>query len=241
MVDSNDPMKPAPDRISPYLVRSPRSLQQVQRQRERQRQLTAGRIAPSTLPEWAVTPAEMAALIDLGMSDAEISSYLLVDLENVANLRSFLETGAPGQATIGRAGILERAFRRLSVAEMRDQARLLAAEARSEPEPVQRRTLAERAFELAQLAEATERRSADKPPAPGTRTAEANNGDEAAQPLERARRWRMRAEEYRVVAEAVQSPSARETYIHLARSYETLAEQFEFRAALSSRRTPGAV
>ena len=47
---------------------------------------------------------------------------------------------------------------------------------------------------------------------------------------EDARRWRMRAEEYRTVAGAIASEAARSTYRRLARSYEGLAEPSAGRA-----------
>lgn len=68
-----------------------------------------------------------------------------------------------------------------------------------------------------------------------TRSASAANSeterdDAAVAALEKAKRWRMRAEEYWAVSEQMRTPRARETYAHLARSYERLAEQFETRA-----------
>lgn len=60
------------------------------------------------------------------------------------------------------------------------------------------------------------------------------SADSAAVLLEKAKRWRMRAEEYRVVSENIQSPVAREAYAHLATTYERLADQFEIRARLPS-------
>jgi hypothetical protein len=45
-----------------------------------------------------------------------------------------------------------------------------------------------------------------------------------------ARRWRMRCEEYRAVADAVLNVSARQTYLRLAKNYESLAERAESRA-----------
>lgn len=55
-----------------------------------------------------------------------------------------------------------------------------------------------------------------------------------------ARRWRMKAEEYRAVADSVQSESARRTYLHLAQSYDALAQRAEARATSQSRSVPGA-
>lgn len=45
-----------------------------------------------------------------------------------------------------------------------------------------------------------------------------------------AKRWRMKAEEYRTVADATASEAARNTYLYLARSYEVLAARAEGRA-----------
>lgn len=44
---------------------------------------------------------------------------------------------------------------------------------------------------------------------------------------EQARRWRQKAEECRLVAEQVKNPMARDTFLHLAHSYETLAGRLE--------------
>jgi hypothetical protein len=55
---------------------------------------------------------------------------------------------------------------------------------------------------------------------------------------EDARRWRMRAEEYRTVAGAIASEAARDTYRRLARSYEGLAERAELKAARQETDTP---
>src|SRR5262249_34537275 len=48
--------------------------------------------------------------------------------------------------------------------------------------------------------------------------------------LEQARRHRMRAEEYRCVAEQMQDPTARATYLRLADAYKTLAKRLESNA-----------
>ena len=45
--------------------------------------------------------------------------------------------------------------------------------------------------------------------------------------LDRARHHRLRAEEYRAVAEQMQTPSARDSYHHLAESYDAMARQLE--------------
>lgn len=45
--------------------------------------------------------------------------------------------------------------------------------------------------------------------------------------LEQARRYRMRAEEYRVVAEQTSQPAARLSFQHLAESYEAMAGRLE--------------
>jgi hypothetical protein len=46
-----------------------------------------------------------------------------------------------------------------------------------------------------------------------------------------ARRWRLRAAEYRGVADAMHNSSARQTYVRLAQNYEQLAERAEARAS----------
>ena len=53
--------------------------------------------------------------------------------------------------------------------------------------------------------------------------------------MEKARRFHMRAEEYRAVSEAMRTPSARQSYALLAASYERLAKHYETRAAGSPR------
>ena len=45
-----------------------------------------------------------------------------------------------------------------------------------------------------------------------------------------AHRLRLRAEEYRTVAHNMKSHGARDAYLHLARSYEVLAQRAELRA-----------
>lgn len=44
---------------------------------------------------------------------------------------------------------------------------------------------------------------------------------------EQAWHWRQKAEECRAVAEQMKNPMARETFMHLARTYDTLAERLE--------------
>lgn len=53
---------------------------------------------------------------------------------------------------------------------------------------------------------------------------------EARELRQDAKRWRMRAEEYRTIADATASEAARNTYFSLARSYEVLAARAEGRA-----------
>lgn len=48
--------------------------------------------------------------------------------------------------------------------------------------------------------------------------------------LEIAKRWRMRAEEYRTLSSSMRTPSAREAYARLARTYEEMARHTEERA-----------
>lgn len=122
-----------------------------------------------------------------------------------------------------------------TVAELRRAARQLMAEAQAGTDLDARRECAEQSFELAQLAEQLERRLAGVVPV--IDGADRTNGAL----LEKARRWRLRAEEYRAVADALQhSHAARHAYLHLAHSYDTLANQTEARAlALGARRASG--
>lgn len=53
---------------------------------------------------------------------------------------------------------------------------------------------------------------------------------EARELRQDAKRWRMRAEEYRTIADATASEAARNSYLSLARSYEVLAARAEGRA-----------
>ncbi len=59
--------------------------------------------------------------------------------------------------------------------------------------------------------------------------------------LEQARRHRLRAEEYRAVADQMQNPTASATYRHLAETYEAMARQLENAgaAAAPSKREAG--
>jgi hypothetical protein len=57
-------------------------------------------------------------------------------------------------------------------------------------------------------------------------------------PLERAAQWRKRAEEYRTVAENMNNPSAKATYLDLARSYEALADHAEAERPKSKLKCP---
>lgn len=53
--------------------------------------------------------------------------------------------------------------------------------------------------------------------------------------LDQARRHRQRAEEYHAVAEQMQTPAARESYRHLAQSYEAMARRLEVRDNAAQR------
>ena len=174
--------------------------------------------------------AELAALVDLGMSDERIATYLgigLADLRSRYQLRQNQGHARRGPSAAGRQRAEDP-----SIKAMRDEARALLLQSKSNSAPAQRTKAAIRAFELAQLAECRERRLADitTPPEPERSAAQASATDAAAVLLDAARRWRMRAEEYWTVYESIRTPVARETYSHLARSYERLAEQFEARA-----------
>lgn len=177
---------------------------------------------------WPIGRAELSALIDVGMSDRAIAAYFGVDESEVAALR-------------GRHGLTAETAR---VESMRREARQLVAESQRSADPGEKIRLAEQAFELAQLAEGLERRAATAATAADA-AAEPETGPPAGPAdaetpdalLDKAKRWRMRAEEYRTVAEAlVHSPSARLTYLHLADSYDALANQTEARARLAGQK-----
>lgn len=60
----------------------------------------------------------------------------------------------------------------------------------------------------------------------------------ASDPLEIARRWRTRSEEYRSVADTLQTPAVQQTYARLARTYENVARHMEKRAQGSPHKHP---
>ena len=112
------------------------------------------------------------------------------------------------------------------VADLRREARQLIAESRAATDPEEQLCLSEQAFELAQLAEALERRGDDPDGSADEQTITAQ-----ASLLDRAKQWRRRAEEFRAVAGAMAPEgSGRQAYLHLAHSYDTLANQAEARA-----------
>jgi len=84
------------------------------------------------------------------------------------------------------------------VADLRREARQLIAESRAATDPEEQLCLSEQAFELAQLAEALERRGDD----PGA-SADEQTIIAQAPLLDRAKQWRRRAEEFRAVAGAM--------------------------------------
>lgn len=180
-----------------------------------------------------ISRSELAALVDLGLPDDVIAKYLVIDVPAVAELRQ--------RHHIAQAGNDTNRARGAPVSGMREQARRLIAVSRSSTDPFQQRDAAERAFDLAQLAESEERRLLDiaaRHEDDASAPAQEKPADPASH-LEKARQWRMRAEEYWTVSEAMQTPLAREIYAHLARSYERLADQFEARAqGLAKERKP---
>jgi len=109
-------------------------------------------------------------------------------------------------------------------AELRHQARLLQDAANQEADVTIKRKLARDALRIAQLAEAVER---------------AGQGEAMAEP-ERARRWRMRAAEFRAVAEQTTNPQAKLSRMRLAETYDRLAQHEEDRAAREAKRKPEA-
>jgi hypothetical protein len=57
--------------------------------------------------------------------------------------------------------------------------------------------------------------------------------------LDDSRRWRMRAEELRTMADQCKTAEARESFLRLAKDYDLLAERAEARAqAQRDRETP---
>lgn len=116
---------------------------------------------------------------------------------------------------------MDEESRRIARLNIARYVRLLA----SETDPATRRTL------LTLLAEARgEERLIDDEGALD------KAAEDAAALRKDAARWRMRAKEYRTVAEATTNESARNTFLHLARSYEALATHAESRA---NRAQPG--
>ncbi len=188
----------------------------------------------------ATSRPELAALVDLGLAHDTIAKYLQIPAGALTELQNRYRVGDSESAAPGDTAVPEPASKgapAAAITRMREQSRLLMAESKITTDPGQRARSAERAFELAQLAECEERRLLDMAATLGSaadaRTDRNNHVDAAAVLLDKARRWRMRAEEYRTVSEALRTPIARETYAHLAHSYERLADQFEARANLA--------
>lgn len=169
-------------------------------------------------------PSEIAALIELGLSDGAIATYRQVDIAMVASRRRQLRQ-APAAPPADDADILARAQERLSVNEMRYQALQLTEDAQHCADAMQRTVLSERAYDLAQEAE-RRARGLDAGRSGQLATPRPSNDDAVEQARRRAERWRLRAEEYRTVAEVTRNLRARETYLHLARSYDALADRF---------------
>lgn len=162
--------------------------------------------------------------------DDEISPYLQQTPRSKGEVERQREER---QIQAQRQRLLDHAIERLSRDQLRFEASLLTAESRATEDPERRELLANRAFELAQLAERRE-------PLPSEPPMSAN--ENVNRMLDQARRWRMRAEEYRTIAAEMHHPIARGSYLHLARTYETLAGTYEERAhsdhLLRSLRSP---
>lgn len=105
------------------------------------------------------------------------------------------------------------------VKSWRAASRQLRQAASEAADPDERRELAERALDFAQQAEALERGRLSVVPADPAR--------QAAEKTERARQWRLRAEEYRRVAEQLRTDRARRAYRTLAETYDRLASGAE--------------
>jgi hypothetical protein len=113
------------------------------------------------------------------------------------------------------------------VEDLRREARQLIAASRAATDPEEQRYLSEQAFELAQVAEALQRRLAD----PDLLSGDGDAMKAQAASLAKAKRWRRRAEKFRGIADAMaRDSSGRQAYLHLAHSYDTLANQAEARA-----------
>lgn len=231
--------------VSLTWLRASRSLRRVKQAlpvpHKRRRPGSAGSGDRGLDPTVQPAPAEVGALHDLGLSEGAVAAYLL-DRSNVAEPRRRSPaavpplSGAMGAMPPSRAPVLYRALDRVSAAAMRQQARQLIFAARRSDDPEQRTSLAERAFEVAQAAEQLEHRTAAAAAAARAGMPQgANDDDPGASLRARAKRWHLRAEEYRTVADALQPGAARESYLHLARAYDTLADQFLARARLRSR------
>ncbi len=74
----------------------------------------------------------------------------------------------------------------------------------------------------------------------GAEDALEQSGKERGALLHEAHRWRLRAEEYRVISDACQSDASRNAYVTLARGYELLAERAESFAAAEIKPKPKA-
>ena len=61
-----------------------------------------------------------------------------------------------------------------------------------------------------------------------------------AQRLDRARLWRMKAEELRTVAEQIESPQAHDSFQRMAETYDRLAQHEEEQVAGTAKRKPEA-
>lgn len=166
--------------------------------------------------------------------DDEISPYLQQTPRSKGEVERQREER---QIQAQRQRQLDHVVERLSRDQLRFEASLLTAESRRTEDPERRELLAGRAFELAQLAERREPLPSEPPAAPPM-----NANENVNRMLDQARRWRMRAEEYRTIAAEMHHPIARGSYLHLARTYETLAGTYEERAhsdhLLRSLRSP---
>lgn len=163
-----------------------------------------------------ISRSGLAALIDLGLSDDSIARFFATDVATVVERRK--------RYRLGQSADTQYLAPRESIAKMREQARRLIAESRHSVGPSRRRAAAEWAFGLAQFAECEERRLSDLVATAAHAAAADVSGEEtdSATLLEKAG--------------AMRTPSARDAYSRLARTYDQLAATLETRAQTPARK-----
>jgi hypothetical protein len=145
----------------------------------------------------------------------------------------------------------------LTIAELREAARRLSEAAERASSPGSKRRLAGTAFLLAQAAEQIERQDPPTLAPPQDRAARlvadaldertravveaflSEGAEKIGDTLRDIRRWRMRAEELRTVADQTQSRSAKLTFLRVAADYDNLANHAEARLTQDVPCAPG--